>query len=74
MATASTVTVATDFNESELNNMKILAFAASSSSQSINQKLARFAASLLEQAQVEMLDINDYEMPLFSTDREQVLG
>jgi NAD(P)H-dependent FMN reductase len=54
--------------------MNILAFAASSSSQSINQKLARFAAGLVDDARVELLDINDYEMPLFSEDREQLLG
>lgn len=54
--------------------MKILAFAASSSSKSINQQLASFAASLVEQGEVELLDINEYEMPLFSQDKEEVLG
>jgi NAD(P)H-dependent FMN reductase len=46
--------------------MNVLAFAASSSKNSINKKLVTYAAGLLEQAQVEILDINDYEMPLFS--------
>lgn len=54
--------------------MKILAFAASSNTQSINKQLANYAANLVEAAQVELLDINDYEMPLFSEDRERILG
>jgi chromate reductase, NAD(P)H dehydrogenase (quinone) len=54
--------------------MKLLAFAASSSSQSINKQLVTFASSLVKNATVEILDINDYEMPLFSEDREKELG
>ena len=54
--------------------MKLLAFAASSSSKSINKQLATYAASLVLGASVEILDINDYEMPLFSQDREDELG
>lgn len=54
--------------------MKVLAFAASSSIESINKKLVIYAASLVENAQIEVLDLNDYEMPLFSVDREGVLG
>lgn len=54
--------------------MNLLAFAASSSSQSINKQLVTYAASLVPAASVEVLDINDYEMPLFSEDRERELG
>jgi NAD(P)H-dependent FMN reductase len=58
--------------------MKIVAFAASSSRNSINKQLVTYAASLLNNvdagAEVEILDINDFEMPLFSEDREQELG
>lgn len=54
--------------------MKILTFAASSSSKSINKLLANYAASLVEKSDVELLDINDYEMPLFSQDKEAILG
>lgn len=54
--------------------MKLLAFAASSSSKSINKQLATYAASLIPNATVEILDINDYEMPLFSQDKEELLG
>jgi len=54
--------------------MKLLAFAASSSKNSINKKLVTYAASLLEDVQTEILDLNDYELPLFSVDKEQELG
>ncbi|HEY5715340.1 MAG TPA: NAD(P)H-dependent oxidoreductase [Psychromonas sp.] len=54
--------------------MKILAFAASNSKNSINKQLATYAAGLVANAQVEVLDINDFEMPIFSDEREQALG
>lgn len=54
--------------------MKILAFAASNSTKSINKQLVSYAASLVEGAEVELLDLNDYELPLFSEDREKELG
>lgn len=54
--------------------MKVLAFAASSSTKSINKRLATYAASLLDGAEVEVLDLNDYELPLFSQDKEAELG
>jgi len=54
--------------------MKILAFAASSSSKSINKQLVSYAASQFKDAETELLDINDYELPLFSEDREAELG
>ena len=54
--------------------MKLLAFAASSSSTSINKQLARYAASLVTGATSEILDLNDFEMPLFSEDKEREIG
>ncbi|MES2574967.1 MAG: NAD(P)H-dependent oxidoreductase [Bacteroidota bacterium] len=54
--------------------MKIIAFAGSPSKKSINKKLATYAASLFENVEVEVLDLNDYEMPLFSVDVEAVIG
>lgn len=54
--------------------MKVIAFAASSSKNSINKKLVTYATSLLESADVEILDLNDYELPLFSEDREKEFG
>lgn len=54
--------------------MKIIAFAGSPSKNSINKKLATYAASLFEKADVEILDLNDYQMPLFSVDIEAEIG
>ncbi|MCG6201047.1 NADPH-dependent FMN reductase [Psychromonas antarctica] len=54
--------------------MKVLAFAATSSKNSINKQLANYAAKQIEGALVELIDLNDYEMPLFSEDREKELG
>lgn len=54
--------------------MKIIAFGGSNSSTSINKMLATYATGLFEKAEVEVLDLNDYEMPLFSVDREKVIG
>ena len=53
---------------------KVVAFAASSSSRSINKQLVTWAVSLLRDTEVEILDLNDYELPLFSVDREDELG
>ena len=54
--------------------MKIIAFGASPSKKSINKKLATYAAGLFENAEVEVLDLNDYQMPLFSVDIEAEIG
>ena len=53
---------------------KVIAFAASSSRSSINRQLVTYAASLVVDAEVELLDLNDFELPLFSVDREAELG
>lgn len=54
--------------------MNVLAFAASSSKKSINKQLVKYASSLLKNTEVEILDLNDYELPLFSEDKEQEIG
>ncbi len=54
--------------------MKIIAFGGSPSKNSINKKLATYAASLFENAEVEVLDLNDFQMPLFSVDVEKEIG
>ena len=54
--------------------MKIIAFAGSNSQQSINKKFAIYAASLFENAEVEILDLNDFQMPLFDVDIEKEIG
>lgn len=54
--------------------MNILAFGASSSSTSINQKLAVFAAGQIENSTVTVADLNDFEMPIYSSDKEKSHG
>jgi chromate reductase len=54
--------------------MKIIAFAGSNSQQSINKKLVTYAASLFENPEVEVLDLNDFQMPLFGVDIEKEIG
>lgn len=51
--------------------MKVLAFGASNSKNSINQKLAAYAAGLIPGAQVTKLDLNEFEMPIFCVDKEK---
>ncbi|MFV0574018.1 MAG: NADPH-dependent FMN reductase [Vibrio sp.] len=54
--------------------MKIIAFGASTSSQSINKALATYTANLVKGAQVEVLDLNDFPLPIFSQDMEKEIG
>lgn len=54
--------------------MKIIAFGASPSKNSINKKLAIYAASLFENAEVEVLDLNYFQMPIFTVDIEKEIG
>jgi chromate reductase, NAD(P)H dehydrogenase (quinone) len=54
--------------------MKIVAFGASPSKNSINKKLATYAAHLFENATIEVLDLNDFQMPIFSVDSEVIIG
>lgn len=54
--------------------MNITAFAGSNSSTSINKQLVQFACSYLDGSEIDLLDLNDYEMPLFSVDREAETG
>ncbi|AUC86552.1 NADPH-dependent FMN reductase [Polaribacter sp. ALD11] len=50
---------------------KILAFAGSTSSTSINKKLAIFAAENLENTSFDVIDLRNFEMPLYSEDEEK---
>lgn len=62
------------FAETIIQPMKIIAFAGSSSSKSINKQLVTYTTTLLDSFEVEILDLNDYEMPIFSIDRENING
>jgi len=48
----------------------IIAFAGSDSRTSINKQLAAYAASLVNGVGVQILDLNDFELPLYGIDRE----
>lgn len=58
--------------------MKILAFAATNNLNSINKKLSTYATQILkendESIEVEILDLNEFEMPLYRPDREEKNG
>ena len=51
--------------------MKIVAFAGSNSTTSINKQLVTYASSLLTDRDVEILDFNDYYIPTYSIDIEK---
>lgn len=53
---------------------KIIAFAGSNSKNSINKQLAVYASSLLEGVEVNVLDLNDFELPLYGVDLESEIG
>ena len=52
----------------------LLCFGASNASNSINVKLTRFATTFFSEMTINLIDLNDYEMPIFSIDREQNSG
>lgn len=54
--------------------MKILAFGASYSSTSINKQLATFTASQFSGNEIEILDLNYFDLPIFTVDREAKNG
>lgn len=53
---------------------KVLAFGASNSKKSINQILAKYAGEEISNIELEILDLNDYEMPIYSVDKEEESG
>ena len=54
--------------------MKILAFAGSNSKNSINKALVTYTASLFHSENTEVLDLNDYEVPIYGVDLESEIG
>jgi len=54
--------------------MKIIAFGASHHKASINKVFAAYTASQFENAAVEVLDLNNYELPMFTVDEEREKG
>lgn len=53
---------------------KIIAFAGTNSKTSINKQLVTYAASLLNNIEVNILDLNDFELPLYGIDFEKEHG
>ena len=53
---------------------KIVAFGASNSKNSINQQFAKFTASQIPNSEVQIVDLNNFEMPIYSIDRENKAG
>ncbi|MBT4918455.1 MAG: NAD(P)H-dependent oxidoreductase [Flavobacteriaceae bacterium] len=53
---------------------KIIAFAGSNSKNSINKKLAAYVADKISNVESEILDLNDYELPLYGIDYEEAQG
>lgn len=53
---------------------KVIVFAGSNSKASINKQLATYASSLLKNAEIEILDLNDYPLPIYGIDLETELG
>ncbi|GGX38207.1 FMN reductase [Tateyamaria omphalii] len=59
--------------------MHILAFGASNSTTSINARLARHASQVMateiaKGAEIHVLDLNEFEMPIYSPEREEAHG
>ncbi|MEM9564501.1 MAG: NAD(P)H-dependent oxidoreductase [Actinomycetota bacterium] len=59
--------------------MKVLAIPATNSRRGLNRQLIDAAVRLLDEShgadvEVEVVDLNDYEMPIYSTERERDLG
>ncbi len=51
--------------------MKIFAFAGSNSSTSINKQLVKFVLKSFPNNEINLIDLNDYLMPVFSVDLEK---
>ena len=53
---------------------KIIAFGASNSTNSINRQFAKWTAEQLVEVEVNLLDLNEFEMPIFSPERQKEQG
>ena len=51
-----------------------MAFGASSSKNSINKEFSFYAADQIDNAEIKLIDLNDFEMPIFSVDIEKEHG
>ena len=53
---------------------KIIAFAGSNSKASINKELVTYTSSLVSNVDVSILDLNDFELPVYGIDLENEKG
>ena len=54
--------------------MKIIAFGASYSKHSVNKQFAAYASQYFVPAEIEIIDLNNYSLPLFTVDVEAERG
>lgn len=54
--------------------VKIVAFGASYSKNSINKQLANYVANKFKNTHIEIVDLNDYPIPLFTVDQQLETG
>ena len=45
---------------------QVLVFAGSNSNKSINKKLAIYASTFIKDLKIKILDLNDFELPIYS--------
>ena len=53
---------------------KIIAFAGSSSKNSINKQLVTYTSTKIQDAETIVLDLNDFELPVYGIDYEEAHG
>ncbi len=53
---------------------RLLSFAASNSKNSINRQFVQYAAKDINDSELDFIDLNEYEMPIYSIDREDEDG
>ena len=58
----------------QILRMKIFAFAASNSRKSINKQLVSYTLTYFDGYDKNLIDLNDYEMPIYSIDKENENG
>ena len=53
---------------------KIIAFTASNSSTSINKKLINYTSTIIPNAEVNVIDLREFELPIYGVDLEKEIG
>ena len=53
---------------------QVLVFAGSNSKESINKKLAIYASTFIKDLKIKILDLNDFELPIYSEQHQNDFG